>query len=308
MSIFGIVLRDADLQARVLDAMIEFLPIEGSLVADSLREVADLGPTVTIVSLVGAAWAAGALSAAIRQALNQAFEVTSRRPMVRAKLVDFVLLPVIALPLLGGIFLSGTWRFFQQELDDRWGILDGRFAWTWEVGAFFIPLTLSFTAFLTLYWLAPNREQRLRYIWPGALFAALAFEGLKSAFGFYIETFGNYSIYGSLGSVIVLLFWVYLTANITIFGAEIANEVPHVLHRDPHVSDSGESDLKHSLWKFVRGLVLAQEDEVRPTHGHDAQLPGTDHTARSATEATPPPEDGPPKAGEPESQESSTSR
>ncbi|MQC18925.1 MAG: hypothetical protein DWG80_07610, partial [Chloroflexi bacterium] len=131
MSIFGIVLRDATLQARVLDAMIDFLPVEGSLVAESLREVADLGPTVTVVSLIGAAWAAGALSAAIRQALNQAFEVTSRRPMVRAKLVDFVLLPVIALPLLGGIVLSGTWRFFQQELDARWGILDGRFAWTW---------------------------------------------------------------------------------------------------------------------------------------------------------------------------------
>ncbi|MDA0256679.1 MAG: YihY/virulence factor BrkB family protein, partial [Chloroflexi bacterium] len=122
-----------------------------------------------------------------------------------------------------------------------------------------------------------------------ALFAALAFEGLKAAFGLYIETFGNYSVYGSLGSVVVLLFWVYLTANITIFGAEIANEVPHVLHREPHASDSGESDLRRSLLSFLRGLVLVQEDEVRPTHG-----PRTRSAPVERTEATPPVDEGAP--------------
>src|SRR5690606_15946732 len=112
-------------------------------------------------------------------------------PLVRAKLLDFVLLPVFALPLFGGIVLSGIWRFFQHELDERWGILDGRFAWTWEVGALLIPLTMSFIAFATVYRIAPNRSLPFRYIWPGALFAAIAFELLKAGFGFYLEYIGN---------------------------------------------------------------------------------------------------------------------
>src|SRR5690606_13661254 len=140
----------------------------------------------------------GALSAAIRQALNQVFEVDRRRPLVQAKLVDFVILPILAVPLFGGVILSGALRIFQQELDERWGFLDGRFAWTWDVGAFLIPLSLSFIAVAALCRLAPNRSHPCRYIAPGALFAALAFEGLKSGFAWYLESLGNYSVYGSL--------------------------------------------------------------------------------------------------------------
>jgi len=267
VSIFGIVLRNEEIQLRVLNAIIDFLPVQGSTVADSLRGVADLGPTVTIVSFFAALWTSGALSAAIRQALNQVFEVKRRRPLLQAKLIDFGLLPIIAVPLFGGVVLTGALRLFEQELNDRWGILDGRFAWTWDLGAFLIPLSLSFAAFALLYRFAPNRSLPFRYIAPGALFAALAFEGLKAGFTFYLESLGNYSVYGSLGSVIVLLFWVYLTANILIFGGEISAELPHVVHQEPrhgHEHLGEEPDLKRSVFNFVRGLILvAEEDQPR---------------------------------------------
>lgn len=291
VSVFGIVLRNEDLQNRVLNAIIDYLPVEGSTVAESLRDIADLGPTVTAVSLVGAFWTSGALSAAIRQALNQVFEVRRRRPLVRAKLIDFVILPIIAVPLFGGVVLTGAVRLFQQEVDERLGLLDGRLEWTWDVGVFLIPLTLSFIAFALLYRIAPNRALPFRYIVPGALFAALAFEGLKAGFAFYLESLGNYSIYGSLGSVIVLLFWVYLTANILIFGGEIAAELPHVLHQEPrHGREHGEPepDLKQSVFNFVRGLILvAEEDQPhveRPAPGADPS--GTQREDRPPGEAS----------------------
>ncbi len=267
VSVFGIVLRDEDVQTRVLTAIIDYLPVEGSTVADSLRDVADLGPTVTVLSLIGAFWTSGALSAAIRQALNQVFEVEKRRPLLHAKLIDFVILPILVVPFVGGVVLTGALRLFQQELDDRWAFLDGRFAWTWEVGAFLIPLFLSFSTFAMLYRFAPNRAMPFRFILPGALFAALAFEGFKAGFALYLATLGNFTVYGSLGSVIVLLFWVYLTANILVFGAEISVELLHVLHREPRHgrADGGpEPDLKRSVFNFIRGLVLvAEEDQPR---------------------------------------------
>lgn len=270
ISVFGIVLRNEEIQSRVLNAIIDYLPIEGSTVSESLRDVADLGPTVTILSLFGAFWTSGALSAAIRQALNQVFEVDRRRPLLRAKLIDFVILPVLAVPFFGGVVITGAIRVFQQELEDRWGFLDGRFAWTWDVGVFLVPLVLSFTTFALLYRLAPNRAHPWRFIVPGALFAALAFEALKAGFAFYLENLGNVSVYGSLGSVIVLLFWVYLTANILVFGGEIAAEWPHVLHREPrhgHLHLGPEPDLKRSVFNFVRGLVLvAEEGQPRVAH------------------------------------------
>lgn len=266
VAIFGIVLRDDDVQARVLNAIIDFLPIEGSSVEQSLRRVADLGPTLTAVSAVGSLWSAGALSAAIRSALNVAFEVERPRPLLRAKLIDYLMIPILGLPLLGGIVLTTIWRLAQRELDERWNFLDGRFAWTWEVGAVGIPLVLTFVTFLIAYWLVPNRPGRVRYLWPGALFAALAFEAMKAGFTLYLASFGNYDlIYGSIGSVIILLFWVFVSANILIYGAEIAGAVPHVLHPEPNEGDTSGNDWRSAVASFLRGLVMAGDQAPEPT-------------------------------------------
>ena len=270
VAIFGIVIRDDVVQTRVLNSIIEFLPIEDSSIEESLRRVADLGPTLTVVSAFGSLWTAGALSAAVRSALNIAFDATRPRPMLRGKLIDYLLVPILGLPLIGGIVLTGVWRFAQQELADRWNFLDGRFSWTWEVGAILIPLVLTFLAFLLAYWLVPNRRLSFRYLWPGALVAALGFETLKAGFTWYLANFGNYDvIYGSIGSVIILLFWVFVSANILIFGAEIAAEVPLILRDRQHADeddDSGDSDWRSGVLSFLRGLVMAgDEHEAVPS-------------------------------------------
>lgn len=269
VSSFGFFLRDQEVQDRVLNSLIDYLPITGTTIAESLQQVADFGATATIASFFGALWTAGALSAAIRGALNEVFEVDASRPVLRAKLVDFVLLPILAVPLIGGIVLTTILQLFRVELQERWGLLDGHWAWTWSVGSFVIPLALSFVAFAALYRLAPNQHPPLRYIWPGALFAALAFEALKSGFGFYLDHFANYSVYGSLGSVIALLFWIYLSANILIFGAAIASQLPHVMRADAASDDDDEGGgWLRAVWGFARGLVLVQDEPTRTRAPH----------------------------------------
>ena len=75
-------------------------------------------------------------------------------------------------------------------------------------------------------------------------------------------------VYGSLGGVIALLFWVYLTANIMLFGAEITAEVPHVLNEEPRHGHPGsdEGSWRSSAWALLRGLVLAPGVEIT---GHE---------------------------------------
>ncbi|MFA7249926.1 MAG: YhjD/YihY/BrkB family envelope integrity protein, partial [Dehalococcoidia bacterium] len=62
MSIFGVVLRDPGIREQVLAGIIAFLPIQDQSIAASLRNVAALGPTLTVVSALGSLWSAGALS------------------------------------------------------------------------------------------------------------------------------------------------------------------------------------------------------------------------------------------------------
>ena len=81
----------------------------------------------------------------------------------------------------------------------------------------------------TLYRFGPSRENaKWRWITPGSAFAAVTWLLLTLAFGFYVSNFTNYDAsYGSLGQVVALLTWMYLSAYAFVFGAELNSEIEH---------------------------------------------------------------------------------
>lgn len=258
VSIFGIVLRDQPFQERVLTAILDILPVEDETIADALHRVANLGPTLTLVSALVTLWTAAALSASLRNALNVVFAAEQGRPYLRGKALDFLLMPVLGLPFIGGVALTTAWRVIEREVG-RWSVFDGWLGYVWAFGFIAIPFGLTFAAFLLTFWLLPNRRLALRYLWPGALVTTLLFEALKQLFAIYVHTIATFdAIYGPLSSVIVLLFWVYLTATIVVFGAEVSAALPGMAAGGP-----GAGDWKRSTLTFLRGLVLAPENEVR---------------------------------------------
>lgn len=257
VSIFGIVIRDAAVQQDVLDYLVDAIPVSAPSVEKSLRNVATLGPTFTIVSIVGTVWAASALITSVRRGVNIAFDIDDSRPLLRGKLVDYAALPVLGMILLAAIALNGAWRVVR--INTEIGVIE-RFPLLWELGTITITLGLTFLAFLYLYRVLPQRTDRLQHLAPGALVAALAFQVVTQGFSIYVANFAAYDVvYGSLGGVIALLFWVYLSANILLFGAEVAAEVPHVLAgRSRHgYADSDEIDWGAATWELLRGLVIA---------------------------------------------------
>ena len=92
-------------------------------------------------------------------------------------------------------------------------------------------LLLAFAAGIasTLYRFGPSREDaRWKWITPGSLFAAVTLLVLTWAFGLYVGHFTNYhASYGSLGAVVALLTWMYLSSYAFIFGAELNSEIEH---------------------------------------------------------------------------------
>ena len=258
-AIFGIVLRDEGLQQDVIAEIIDALPIEDESIVSAVTNLADQGTTIGVFALLGTLWAASALSAALRSALNVTFEVGDKRALVRGKLLDLTVLPALGLLFLASLVLSTVWRVAQAEVSDR-GIFE-ELTPLWELGAIGIPGLISFVGFLFLYWFLPNRPLQFRYLWPGALIAAIGFEAAKFGFTIYLANFGNYDVvYGSLGGVITLLVWVYLSANIMLFGAEVAAEVPHVLHGEERHGIAGALDVD---WRRSLPVAVARPD-LRP--------------------------------------------
>jgi membrane protein len=262
-AVFGIILRDEDVQARVLQAIVDELPVDEPSVENSLRALADLGPTLSVVALIATLWTASALASAVRAALDIVFDVPRRRPFLHAKLLDSAIILSVAALFLCSIVLTAWWSIAEGEAEARWGLFDGNLRWLWDVGAILIPAAMTFLMFLLMYRALPHRSTRLSHIWPGALLAAVAFELAKAGFATYVANFANYDvIYGALGGVIALLFWVYISANILLYGAEVSAEVSHVLRgeaRRGHVPGD-EGDWRSSVIAMLRGLVLAPGD------------------------------------------------
>ena len=109
----------------------------------------------------------------------------------------------------------------------------------------------------------PNTRVKLRDVWLGALVAALLFEVTKFGFSIYLETLGqSNAVFGALGGVAIFLFWVFISSNILLFGAEVAAEYPRVRRGDyDSAEDEGPSEpLLDRLWRSVRRLFIADRD------------------------------------------------
>ena len=107
----------------------------------------------------------------------------------------------------------------------------------YAVGNFRLPLLLAelwarmrfpaaavvgYFALFFLYALAQDGRRPWRDLWPGTLAALAAWMGLSWLYAMYVENFANYSLlYGSIGTVVVLMIWLYMSANVLILGAEL---------------------------------------------------------------------------------------
>ena len=223
LAIFGLVLRDGELQQRVLTEIVAALPIEAPTIEEALRNLAGGGASMGAFALIGTVIAASALARSLRGSLNVVFRAEEQQSLLRGWLVDLTVLPVLGLLFIASLLLSTVWRFV-QALAGNIGPLD-ELTLLWELGALAIPALLSFVGLLLLYRFLPNRALHVHDLWPGALIAMVGFQIGTFTFSIYFENFGAYDIvYGSLGGVIALLAWVYVSSLILLFGAEVAAE------------------------------------------------------------------------------------
>jgi membrane protein len=109
--------------------------------------------------------------------------------------------------------LAGLGRAFEVA----WNVL----RWPIIVGFMVVAMAL-------LYYVAPDVEQRWQWITPGSVCAVIGWLLASLGFAFYVNNFGSYNAtYGSIGAVIVLLTWMYLSGLFVLIGGEVNAEIEH---------------------------------------------------------------------------------
>lgn len=171
--------------------------------------------------IVATVWSASNGMNAIIRAINRAYEAKEERHFLVVRglsvlltiVMIFVFVIALLLPVFGkqiGIFLFSKIGFTEEFLR------------VWDMMRWVISTIILFIVFSALYLLTPNRRVKCLSVLPGALFSTVGWMTVSFGFSFYVNNFGNYSVtYGSLGVIIVLMIWFYLSGVILLTGGEI---------------------------------------------------------------------------------------
>lgn len=239
-----------------LMAVIPYLPIDRVDLAltDFLQQALPDGAADTVTSVVnevagqrsgralslGLIFMLGAASSgmyAIMQQMNIAFDVPEGRPILRARATALALTVMFFGLVLSAFSLIVFGGVVQDWIGSRFGFSDALLTFfvvfRWLVIVFSLLL-----AFALIYFLAPNCERDFALVSPGSVTATIVIIAASLGFVLYTSHFGDFSeTYGSIGAVVVLMFWLYLVGFVILLGAEI-----NVAVNDCRRSDAARQD------------------------------------------------------------------
>lgn len=181
------------------------------------------------IGAAGAIWSASNGIKSFIQSINAAYKVDESRSFIMLRLIVFgltiglmiTLVVSIAAVIFGNMILHSL--ISGLGLGTIGSIILQIVRWT-------VTIIILVGLLTILYRFAPNKHLPLKHIIPGALIASLLWLIISFAFSFYVDNFGNYSeVYGSLGGIIILMLWFFITGMILMVGA-IVNVLLHENH------------------------------------------------------------------------------
>ncbi|MCQ2028688.1 YihY/virulence factor BrkB family protein [Stutzerimonas zhaodongensis] len=197
------------------------------LVNPVIDQMQDQKSGVLSVGILVALWSASIGVRSLMNAMNRAYDVEEGRPTWKLMLLAVAYTIGLALILLAtaGLMITGPqvmeWLASQIGLKEIVVTL-----WTWLRWPVIVILMMLVVALI--YYVTPDVEQEFRFITPGSVLAVIVWIAASIAFGIYVQNFGNYdATYGSIGAVIVLLLYFYISAAVLLFGAEMNAVIEH---------------------------------------------------------------------------------
>jgi membrane protein len=213
ISLAGLFLPSESIQQAIISFMQQNLPVSPDIVVQNIESIISARGVLGVFSILALIWTSSNMFSSISVALNRSCGVCERRPFYVRKPRD-ILFALAA----GLLFLLA-------------GLLPTAFSMIPEVDVPFFGTAASFiliaigsvlnwVVFLVMYTYLPINRREWRDIWPGALLATILFEIIRIAFILFVSHFNRYSlVYGTIGSAIALMVWIYFSAFVLLVGS-----------------------------------------------------------------------------------------
>ncbi|WP_347552498.1 YihY/virulence factor BrkB family protein [Pseudalkalibacillus hwajinpoensis] len=209
-------------QEQILDLIAQYAPSE-SFVAIQENLILEDGARKGLLSfgIIATIWSASNAINAIIKSLNRAYNVHESRHFLLARglsiLLSIAMIFVIVIALILPVFGETLWRFFVSFFD-----ISESFGFMFAIIRWVLSLSIMIVVFMFIYYYAPNKRLHYKDVLIGSVFASVLWQLVSLLFSYYINNFSNYSAtYGSLGGVIALMLWFYLTGLVIIVGGEV---------------------------------------------------------------------------------------
>jgi membrane protein len=212
----GTILGPAVAQEQILNGLEIFLPeTMVGVIQDIVTEALQQSSSFSLVATAALLWSATGLFTNITNSLDTIFDMPGSRSMVRQRLMA-IIMGLTLVVLVGASFMtSGVLRLVSA-------LTPGVPSLWVRIGIFFLPIGLDVVIFALLFQYVPDRDVHWDAVWPAAIFGAIGWEFAKQGFEWYLTNLANYAIiYGSIATVIVLLFWAWVIASVFLFSAEV---------------------------------------------------------------------------------------
>jgi membrane protein len=214
---------------------------------------------------VAALWSSSAAMVALIDSLNRAYDVEDARPWWKRRLTAILLTIGVASFILASFALVIAGPELAESIAARAG-LGAAFAWTWKILQWPIVFALVATAFGLIYYFAPDVDQDFVYLTPGSVLATILWLVGSLAFRFYVVNFGSYNeTYGTIGGIMVLLLWLYISGLCVIIGAEMNAEIEHA---SEHGKAPGEKTPGQRKAIGARAAREFRQRQARPAPVH----------------------------------------
>jgi membrane protein len=228
-----------------------------TLIQDQMTRIANNedGGLLTF-GVAGALWSSSAALVSIVGALNRAYDIKEARPWWKVRLLAIALTIGVALFILLALSLVLLGPTAADWLGRRTG-LGAPFKWTWLILQWPLVFGLVATAIGLIFYFGPDADQDWVWITPGAVLATTLWLLASLLFKLYVANFTDYEgSYGTVGGVIVLLLWFYVSGIAVLVGAELNAEIEHA---SPYGKAPGQ---KNAQGKRVIGRRAARAYEA----------------------------------------------
>jgi membrane protein len=222
LSVLGMVTADAADRDAVVRFVFRYFPGEFNFITGQLDAFRHSTVRLGVGGLLTLTWASLGVFSAVSSAIDHAWGVERRRSFLMHRFMSFVMMLSAGAIFLIALILASVARVAESswfwELVSRspWLI------WLSAVTADYGATLLLIGCVALLFYYIPNTEIRFRWVWPGAIVTGLLWRGALSGFSWYARDLARWNaVHGSIATVVVFLFWVYISAVILLYGVEM---------------------------------------------------------------------------------------